>query len=257
MMLHRFTASIWRTLVAAALCFVAACGDSTPNAPLAHTAPVRVALDVLPLTHTGVAVDSAVLNVSASDISGVGHWVLPGIAGHDTLSATLNLPVGTARVIDVAVYAGGSEVGFGTGFVDVAEGSNPPFTINVYAVQGGPASPTGYGTVPVNVTTTLFVPTITPKIDTLAVGDTVRFRLLDPNGKPVADPANFPPTWSYSTTQYIPSVKGVGLITWTAPGSLCGYIDASGLYRALQSGCDVKIVGTIGSVSDTARVHIR
>lgn len=246
---------------AALLLLAVACHtDSTvgPNTPTTASVSLsvntRAVADLLP---PNAAIDSVTLKVSAPDVSGAVQYTLRPQTGVDSASITIIVPVGLQREFDVVAYSKGSIVGLGTTLADIVAGVNPRLRIDVGVVVGG-VLPGSTAVLPIDITGHLIVGLrITPKYDTVSVSDTARFSLRDGSGALIADPIGFPRTWTYNAATFNPSLPGTGLILWQTPSTLCGAIDASGLLRLSNSRCDFRVIGSIGSVADTAFVHVR
>lgn len=227
---------------------LAACSDPNTSPNPTPSAALHVAL----VSEGSTLLDSAYVDLSAPDLSGSARYIIRG----NPLSADIYVPVGNARTFAVTVFAGGYSIGVGSATVNILPINNPPLTMQIRVVAGGAViSATGPITVVISASFTRVH--ITPKIDTIAVTDTLRFSLVDDTGALFNDPTNFSSVWVFSKTSYVLPTPGVGLIYWSTPNTLCGTIDASGLLRVIQSGCSFKVVGQIGSVADTATVTVK
>ena len=141
-------------------------------------------------------------------------------------SGTITLPVGSSRTIAISVYdTGGILTHEGATTIDVVSGTNPTVSVTLYPLAGD---------VPITAHLGGLSLTVTPSVDTLAVGDTVTLEaaVLDSLGNPVAATI----LWA-TLNPGLATVNGTGLVTAVAPG-------------------DVQIAATYAGVGDVADIHI-
>ena len=167
----------WRRAVqlvaAIGVALTAACGLTDSTAPATAT----MVLDLsIPGGRTASVVipDSAVLTVTGPGISApIKLSVVFDTSG--TATATLTVPIGSNRLLQIDMYKGGLLIFTGTSTFNVGAGTNPP-------VQLTPVPTTG--NVPIIVTIGSFVVSVTPTAATVAVAATKPFAatVRDPQG---------------------------------------------------------------------------
>ncbi len=153
-----------RLVLTAGLAFAAACGLTDVPSP----ASASMVLDLsIPGGRTASVVipDSAVLTVTG-----------PGITTPITLTvqfdtsgvarATMTIPVGSNRQLQIDMFKGGSLIFSGTSSFNVDAGTNQPVNLTPTPVTG---------TVPIVVTIGTFVVSVTPTSASVAVGATRSF----------------------------------------------------------------------------------
>jgi hypothetical protein len=155
------------------MAFVAACGLTDSTAP----ATAAMVLDLsIPGGRTSnlVIPDSAMLTVTGPGISTpITQTVLFDTSG--TARATLSVPVGDNRILQIDMYKGGLLIFSGTSTFNVSPGTNAPQQLTPVPVTG---------TVPIIVTIGSFVVSVTPTAATIAVAATRSFSatVRDPQG---------------------------------------------------------------------------
>jgi Big-like domain-containing protein len=127
---------------------------------------------------SATAVATLVVEVTAGDISPPLLFNIPIVAG--AAVGTITLPAGSARTIAIRGYdAGGIQTHSGTLTINVQSGANPTIAIVLTPLTGN---------APIQVTLGSFAVIVTPAIDSMLIGDTLRLTatILDANGAPVA-----------------------------------------------------------------------
>jgi hypothetical protein len=129
---------------------------------------------------SATAVATLVVEVTAPDISPALLFNIPIVAGAAT--GTITLPAGADRTLAIRGYdAGGIQTHGGSATLNVQPGANPAIAIVLTPLAGD---------APIEVTLGSFAVIVTPAIDSLLVGDTIRVTatILDANGTPVPAP---------------------------------------------------------------------
>ena len=127
---------------------------------------------------SATTVATLVVEVTAPDISPGLLFNIPIVAG--AAVGTITLPAGSNRTIAIRGYdAGGVQTHSGTLTINVQSGANPTIAIVLTPLTGN---------APIQVTLGSFAVIVTPAIDSLLIGDTLRLTatILDANGAPVA-----------------------------------------------------------------------
>ncbi len=166
----RRAACVFATL---GLALAAACGLTDSTAP----ASAKMVLDLsIPGGRTASVVipDSAVLTVTGPGIATPIKLVVQ-FDTSGTATATLTVPIGANRLLQIDMYKGGLLIFTGTSTFSVGAGTNPP-------VQLTPVPTTG--TVPIIVTIGSFVVSVSPTAATVVVAATRSFSatVRDPQG---------------------------------------------------------------------------
>ena len=127
---------------------------------------------------SATTVATLVVEVTAPDISPALLFNIPIVGG--AALGTITLPAGSDRTIAVRGYdAGGIQTHSGTLTISVQPGANPSIAIVLTPLTGD---------APIQVTLGSFAVIVTPAIDSVLIGDTLRLTatILDANGAPVA-----------------------------------------------------------------------
>jgi len=200
---------------------LATCSDQTA-APATETVtiPVNFSLASLP------AVRVVVVEVTAADIDPaiVVNLTIDTVA--HTAQGTVTIPAGSDRTITIRAYdAGGIETHRGSTTLNIAEGTVPTVTVTLMPLTG---------TVPITVSFGAITVTVSPALDTLDVGDTLRMQAVvkDTAGQALAVNVN-----------------------WASTNPLRGFVDTAGLITAMNGGV-VQIVASYGGAAGVATLFI-
>ncbi len=180
-----------------------ACQDArSPTGVNQTLASLRVTADL-----RGEPIATLVVTVTAADIPGALVYNLTVANG--VASGTIKMPPGSARTITVtAMDSEGSITHEGSVTLDVGPGQNAPVQVKL-----GPKS----GQVPITVTFGAYGVVISPPLDTIGVGDTLRMAasVTDADGNPVPTAVV---AWATSNPSVV-TVSDSGVVTGLALGT--------------------------------------
>ena len=189
--------SVGATIIALAL---GSCSQH-PVAVVSQDASLQVYLSV-----ASTAVKSVVVKVTAADIPDTLAFNLNVESG--TASGTISVPTGSNRAFIVRAYdAGGIETYRGQTTINVQSGTNPTVTIVLLPLTGNQ---------PIVVVLGSIVVIISPPVDTLKAGDTVR---LHATVMTVSGVTAVPVQWA-TLNPGLATVDTAGLVTAGSPGSV-------------------------------------
>ena len=195
--------SIRNSVGATIIALAAALGSCSehPAAVTTHDASLQVYLSV-----ASTAVTSVVVKVAAPDIPDTLAFNLNVESG--AASGTISVPTGSSRSFIVSAYdAGGIPTYRGQTTINVQPGTNPTVTIVLSPLTGKQ---------PIVVVLGSVVVIISPAVDTLKAGDTVRLRVTVMTTSGVAA---VPVQWA-TLNPGLATVDTAGLVTAGSPGSL-------------------------------------
>src|SRR5258708_20953202 len=197
---------------------VSACAKEPTAVNRNHDASLQVFLSL-----TSSAIASVVVTVTAPDIADTLAFNLHIQNG--TASGTIVVPTGSNRTVTVRAYdAGGIETYRGQKTINVLEGTNPTVTITLLPLTGNQ---------PIVVTIGSYILTVSPAVDTLKTGDTVRLHAV---------------VMTASGDTAVP-------IQWATLNPGRATVDTSGLVTAGSPGA-VQIVATFGGVGGAAALQV-
>jgi len=189
-----------------------------PAAVTAHDASLQVYLSV---ASTGVT--SVVVKVTAPDIPDTLAFNLNIESG--TASGTISVPTGANRTFIVSAYDAGAIPTYrGQTIINVQPGTNPTVTIVLLPLTGNQ---------PIVVVLGSIVVIISPPLDTLQAGDTVRLRATVMTGSGVT----------------------VVPVQWATLNPGLATVDTGGLVTASSAG-SVQIVAAYGGVGGSAALQV-
>lgn len=196
-----------RWVTGGALAVLAGCGvtdaASRPTAAMVLDLAIpggRTGSLVIPdsavLTVTGVGISTPITGTFLFDTSGVAR-------------ATMQIPIGANRVLQVDMYKGGSLVFSGTSTFNVSAGVNAPQTLTPVATTG---------IVPIVVTIGSFVVSVTPTSATVVVSATRSFSatVRDPTG---AIATGITAKWAVANPAFVTVDSLTGLVTAVHSGT--------------------------------------
>ncbi len=197
---------------------VSACAKEPTAVNRNHDASLQVFLSL-----NSSAIASVVVTVTAPDIADTLAFNLTIQNG--TASGTIVVPTGSNRTVTVRAYdAGGIETYRGQKTINVLEGTNPTVTITLLPLTGNQ---------PIVVTIGSYILTVSPAVDTLKAGDTVRLHAV---------------VMTASGDTAVP-------IQWATLNPGRATVDTSGLVTAGSPGA-VQIVATFGGVGGAAALQV-
>ena len=188
------------------------------TAPSAGSAQLQVYL-----TLTSTAITTVVVTVTAPDLPTSLTFNLNVQSG--TASGTITVPTGSNRTVTVTAYdAAGIETHRGQVTINVQPGNNPTVTITLTPLTGNQPIVVIIGSVVVNVS---------PAIDTLKAGDTVRLH----------------------ATVIATSGNSAVPVQWATLNPALATVDTAGLVTALSPG-EVQIVATYAGVAGASMLDV-
>jgi uncharacterized protein YjdB len=217
----RHAARVRRLSMLLATIAAAACSKS-PIAAAPHEAPAALAFTA---AVPDVQVQTVVVTVTASDIPAPVVYSFPVRNG--LVTGEMSAPAGAGRTITAEAFdAGGVTTYRGSSTVALRAGSNPPLTITMLSLVATLPITVGFGSPAV---------VVTPAVDTLVVGDSLRFKaaVVDEHGAAVTAP-----------------------VRWATDNPGLAAVDASGMVTAHLKGT-VSVVATFQGTAGRATLLVR